>query len=95
MASSWMLRRVSLVRTDVSEECSTSTIRVTRIAELGTMLSVTSNRRTNATKKYKAFFVAFVRVFQNNLEKMLLYLQFDRSFEAIYNTKVLYIVMKS
>jgi hypothetical protein len=31
MASSGMLRRVALVRTDVSEELSTSFIRVTRI----------------------------------------------------------------
>jgi hypothetical protein len=31
-----MLRRMSLVRTDVSEELSASIIRVTRIAELGT-----------------------------------------------------------
>jgi hypothetical protein len=41
-----MLRRVALVRTDVSEERSASIIRVTRINELGTMLAVTSNRRT-------------------------------------------------
>jgi hypothetical protein len=40
-----MLRRVALVRTDVSEELSASFIRPTRIGELGT-LSVTSNRRT-------------------------------------------------
>jgi hypothetical protein len=46
MASSGMLRRVVLVRTDVSEECSTSFIRVTRIGELGITLAVTSNRRT-------------------------------------------------
>jgi hypothetical protein len=45
MPSSGMLRRVALVRTDVSEELSTS-IRVTRISELGTKLAVTSNRRT-------------------------------------------------
>jgi hypothetical protein len=45
MASSGMLRRVVLVRTDVSEERSTS-IRVTRIGEIGTTLAVTSNRRT-------------------------------------------------
>jgi phospholipid N-methyltransferase len=45
MASSGMLRHVALVRTDVSEELSTSFIRVTRISELGTMLAVTSNRR--------------------------------------------------
>jgi hypothetical protein len=41
-----MLRRVALVRTDVSEERSASFIRVTRIGELGTTLAVTSNRRT-------------------------------------------------
>jgi hypothetical protein len=44
MASSGLLRRVALVRTDVSEELSTSFIRVTRICELGTTLAVTSNR---------------------------------------------------
>jgi hypothetical protein len=44
MASSGMLRRVALVRTDVSEELSASIIRVTRIGELGTTLAVTSNR---------------------------------------------------
>jgi hypothetical protein len=46
MASSGMLRRVALVRTNVSEERSASIIRVTRIGELGTALAVTSNRRT-------------------------------------------------
>jgi hypothetical protein len=46
LTSSGMLRRVGLVRTDVSEELSASFIRVTRIGELGTMLAVTSNRRT-------------------------------------------------
>jgi hypothetical protein len=45
MAPSEMLRRVALVRTDVSEELTASIIRVTRIDELGT-LAVTSNRRT-------------------------------------------------
>jgi hypothetical protein len=43
-----MLRRVALVRTDVSEELSASFIRVTRIGELGT-LTVTSNRRKRAS----------------------------------------------
>jgi hypothetical protein len=43
MASSGMLRRVALVRTDVSEELSASIIRVTRISELGTTLAATSN----------------------------------------------------
>jgi hypothetical protein len=46
MVSSWMLRRVALVRTDVSEELSSSFIRVTRICELGTTLAVTNNRCT-------------------------------------------------
>jgi hypothetical protein len=42
MASSGMLRRVALVRTDVSEEHSAFIIRVKRIGELGTMLGITS-----------------------------------------------------
>jgi hypothetical protein len=46
MVSSGMLRRVALVRTDVSEESSASFIRVTRIGELGTTLAATSNQRT-------------------------------------------------
>jgi hypothetical protein len=41
-----MLRRVALVRADVTGELSASFIRVTRICELGTTLTVTSNRRT-------------------------------------------------
>jgi hypothetical protein len=45
MASSGMLRRVALVRTDVSEELSPFIIKVTRIGELGTLV-VTSTRRT-------------------------------------------------
>jgi hypothetical protein len=41
-----MLRRVALVRTDVSEELIVSFFRVTRIVQLGTTLAVTSNRGT-------------------------------------------------
>jgi hypothetical protein len=44
MLSPGMLRRVILVRTDVSEELSASIIRVIRIGELETTLAVTSNR---------------------------------------------------
>jgi ABC-type taurine transport system substrate-binding protein len=40
MASSGLLRRVALVRTNVSEELSASFIRVIRIGELGTTLAV-------------------------------------------------------
>jgi hypothetical protein len=39
MASSGMLRRVALIRTDISDELS----RVTRIGELGTTLAVTNS----------------------------------------------------
>jgi hypothetical protein len=46
MASSEMLRRVVLVRTEVSEEPNASFIRVTKIGEKRTTLAVTSNRRT-------------------------------------------------
>jgi hypothetical protein len=55
-----MLRRVALVRTDVSKEPSTSFIRVTRIGELGTTLAVTSNRgtlRRNTMYFFAAFYV--------------------------------------
>jgi hypothetical protein len=45
MPFSGVLRRVALVRTDVSEERIASTIRVTRIVGLGT-LAATSNRST-------------------------------------------------
>jgi hypothetical protein len=53
MMSSGMLRRVALVKTDVSEEPS-AFIKVT-IGELGTTLAVTSNRRTLRRKKYLIF----------------------------------------
>jgi hypothetical protein len=47
--SSGLLRRVALVRTDVSEELSAFFIRVIRIGELGTTQAATSNRRTLRT----------------------------------------------
>jgi hypothetical protein len=43
MASSEMIRRVALVRTDVSEELSASIMWVRRIGELGTKSAVSSN----------------------------------------------------
>jgi hypothetical protein len=43
MLSSGILCRVALVRTNVSEECITSIIRVTRNGKLGRTLAVTSN----------------------------------------------------
>jgi hypothetical protein len=54
MVSSGILCRVAPVRIDVSKELSAYFVRVTRIGELGTMLAVTSNRRTlrRSTKTY-------------------------------------------
>jgi hypothetical protein len=52
-----MLRRVALVKADVSEELSATIVRFTRIGEVGTMFAVTSNRRTLQTSY---FFAAFV-----------------------------------
>jgi hypothetical protein len=46
MVSSGTLRRLTLERTDVSEEHIASIIRVTRFGELGTTLTVSSNRNT-------------------------------------------------
>jgi hypothetical protein len=48
LTSSGTFRRLALVRTDVSEELSSSFIRVTKIGDLGTTLTVTSNRRALA-----------------------------------------------
>jgi hypothetical protein len=45
MISFGILRRVALVRTDISEELIASFTRVTRTGEPGTMLALTSNRR--------------------------------------------------
>jgi hypothetical protein len=56
MLSAGMLRRMALVKTDVSEELSASIIRATRICELGATLAVTSNQCT------LYFFVACVGI---------------------------------
>jgi hypothetical protein len=49
MLSYGKLRRVALVRTDVSEELSASFIRVTRIGELGKTLAISSQRTSAAS----------------------------------------------
>jgi hypothetical protein len=49
MPSSGMLYYVAFIRTDVSNECITSIIKVTRIGVLGKKLAVISNRSTQST----------------------------------------------
>jgi hypothetical protein len=56
MAYSGMLRRVVLVRIDVSEELSASLIRVTRIGELGTTLVTASVVRIDVLEELKSLF---------------------------------------
>jgi DNA-binding TFAR19-related protein (PDSD5 family) len=51
MVSSGMLRRVALVRTDVSEELNASIIIVAGMGELGTTLAETSNRHKLRRKR--------------------------------------------
>jgi hypothetical protein len=46
-----MVRRVALVRTDVSEERMASIIGVKRISELGTTLTITNNNQRTLRKK--------------------------------------------
>jgi hypothetical protein len=60
VSSSGILRRVALVRTDVSKELIASFIRVTRISELVTTLAVTSNRRTLRRNTHLAFLVTMM-----------------------------------
>jgi hypothetical protein len=63
-----MLRRVALVRTDVSEELSTSFMSVKIIGELGTTLALTRNRRTQHGVKFKKTpFVIVTAVKTSNL----------------------------
>jgi hypothetical protein len=80
-----MLRRVALVRTDVSEERSASIIRVTRIGELGTTLAVTSNRRT-LRKKHNG--ITYSLVFLRSVRRFLV------RTSAVPSSPILVILMK-
>jgi hypothetical protein len=68
MASSGTLRFIDLVRPDVSEERSASFIRVTRIGEIGTTLSVISNRRLLFTASVFPDIIKGILVFEYNLK---------------------------
>jgi hypothetical protein len=61
MRSSGMLYRVAFVRIDVSEEPSTSIVRVIRIGELGTSLAVTSNRHPLRRNTVHTIYTVFLR----------------------------------
>jgi hypothetical protein len=54
MVSSELLRRVAVVRTDVSEEPGASFIRVTKIGELGTTQAATSNCNVGSYESHTA-----------------------------------------
>jgi hypothetical protein len=49
MVSSGLLRRVALVRTDVSEEPGASFLRVTKIGDLGPTQAATSNQHSHSS----------------------------------------------
>jgi hypothetical protein len=66
MAYYGMLRRVALVRTDVSEELSASFIKVTRIGEIGT-LAVTSNRSTLGKNTKSIFEISMAVTMKNGV----------------------------
>jgi hypothetical protein len=71
MMSSGLLRRVTLIRTDVSEEPGASFIRVTKIGELGTTQAATSNRRT--LRSYSGTSVLTRATRRNNPEDTILH----------------------
>jgi hypothetical protein len=70
-----MLRRVALIRADVSEDRSASIIRVTRIGELGITLAVTNNRltlRRNSISSRQHSSNLFLLIFMYLVEKFVL-----------------------
>jgi hypothetical protein len=72
MPSSGILRRVALVKTDVSEELIASIMKMRRIGELGTTSAVTINRSTllRNTAQCRIFTEAWVWV--SELDDVLL-----------------------
>jgi hypothetical protein len=67
-----MLRRMALVKTDVSEELTASIIRVTRFGELGTTLAVTINRcKLRRNTKYSKYNTIQYKVFLRSVRRLL------------------------
>jgi hypothetical protein len=93
MPSSGMLRRVALVRSDVSEELSASFIRVRRISELGTTLAVTSNRRTLIKEALRSSeSSALTRVARRNIpEDAVLHSHRQENLKS-YNIECIYLI---
>jgi hypothetical protein len=73
MTSSGMLRRVALVRSDISYERSTSIIRVTTIGELDT-IAITNDRRTQRRNAiiYYYYYYLLILVFLLSVRQLLL-----------------------
>jgi hypothetical protein len=73
MASSVVLSRVALVRTDVSKEFSASNIRVTRIGEVGTttILQAASSAAFLGTLAFEESAVSLIKYKTGNLAHIL------------------------
>jgi hypothetical protein len=69
MASTEMLRRVALVKSDVSEELSASIIKVTKIGELGTKRQFLQG--LHGVTSHKTLFFIVTAVKTSNLEKFV------------------------
>jgi hypothetical protein len=67
MSSSGMLRRVAVVRTDVSEKLSASFVRVTRSGELGTMLVAQSVQFPRGLKATEFVLLFDIRMGRGNV----------------------------
>jgi hypothetical protein len=67
MTPSGMLRRVALLRTDFSEERSSSIIRVTRIGELGATLAVTSKHPRRRHSLGNTLHFSVINILENSI----------------------------
>jgi hypothetical protein len=83
MVSSGLLRRVALVRTDVSEEPGAYFIRVTKIGELGTTLAATSNRRTLRRREVSCFMVCSLKTENIDVETFSMLINYHEKCRSI------------